>query len=164
MAVHEKVLAAVQRMCADRNRFTFTLNDVVKALPAVNANTVRTQVGSYCCVNAKQHHAHRQPYFRRVAFSEYELLPKYRVTAPRSAIRRASPLKEVIHAVISQSDGMYVAECLEVAVVTEGRTLDETLVNLREAIDLHLADEDSGSSGIAAKPRLAVTYETALAG
>jgi predicted RNase H-like HicB family nuclease len=164
MTVHEQVLAAVQRMCADRNRFTFTLNDIVKALPAVNANTVRTQVGSYCCINAKQHHAHRQPYFRRVGFGEYELLPKYRAAPPRPAVRRASPLKAVIHAVISQSDSMYVAECLEVAVVTQGRTLDETLVNLREAIDLHLADEDSASSGIAAKPRLAVTYETALAG
>ena len=36
----------------------------------------------------------------------------------------------------------YVAECIELAVVTQGRTLDETVNNLREAIHLHL-DRDN---------------------
>ena len=43
-----------------------------------------------------------------------------------------------------ESEGWYVAECLEVAVVTQGRSLDETLANqanLRSALELHLDDE-----------------------
>ena len=35
----------------------------------------------------------------------------------------------------------YVAECLNLAVVTQGKTLDETAQNLREAIQLHLDGE-----------------------
>lgn len=36
----------------------------------------------------------------------------------------------------------YVAECLNLAVVTQGETLDETVRNLREAIQLHLEGEE----------------------
>jgi predicted RNase H-like HicB family nuclease len=36
----------------------------------------------------------------------------------------------------------YVAECLEIAVVTQGKTLDEAASNLLEAVTLHLEDED----------------------
>ena len=36
----------------------------------------------------------------------------------------------------------YVAECLELAVVTQGATLDEVVQNLQEAVALHLEDED----------------------
>ena len=36
----------------------------------------------------------------------------------------------------------YVAECLNLAVVTQGKTLDETVQNLREAIRLHLEEKD----------------------
>jgi predicted RNase H-like HicB family nuclease len=54
---------------------------------------------------------------------------------------------------------MYMAECLEVAVVTQGRTLDELLANLREALALHLEGEDAASLGLAQTLRLVVTYE-----
>jgi len=37
----------------------------------------------------------------------------------------------------------YVAECVEIAVVTQGHTLDETVRNLYEAVVLHLESEDS---------------------
>ena len=36
----------------------------------------------------------------------------------------------------------YAAECLEIPVVTQGKTLDEVTRNLQEAVALHLADED----------------------
>ena len=70
---------------------------------------------------------------------------------------RARP---AIHAVISESEGWYVAECLEVAVVTQGRSLDETVANLRSALALHLDDEELARAGLRPAPRLAVTYET----
>jgi predicted RNase H-like HicB family nuclease len=48
-----------------------------------------------------------------------------------------------IQAVIyTGDDSGYVAECLNLAVVTQGKTLDETVQNLREAIALHLEGED----------------------
>jgi predicted RNase H-like HicB family nuclease len=40
----------------------------------------------------------------------------------------------------------FVAECLEIAVVTQGRTLDETVRNLQEAIALHLEAEKASES------------------
>ena len=57
-------------------------------------------------------------------------------------------LSRNIHAVIFSSGEHYVANCLEVAVVTQGRTLDETLDNLREAISLHLEGEDLADFGL----------------
>ena len=52
-------------------------------------------------------------------------------------------LQRTIKAVIKPGDESgYVAECLEISVVTQGRTLDEVTRNLREAVESHLADED----------------------
>ena len=65
-----------------------------------------------------------------------------------------------IHAVISFSESWYVAECLEVAVVTQGRSLDEALANLRSALELHLDDEELARAGLPSSPRLIVSYET----
>ena len=70
-------------------------------------------------------------------------------------------LRSTIHTVVSESDGGYVAECLEVAVVTQGYSLDETLRNLREAVGLFLANEDLAALGLTASPRLAVSLEIA---
>ena len=53
----------------------------------------------------------------------------------------------------------YVAECLNLAVVTQGKTLDETVQNLREAIRLHLGGEDLAEMGLASHPPLLVTME-----
>jgi len=36
----------------------------------------------------------------------------------------------------------FVAECIELPIVTQGRTLDELMLNLREAISSHLEGED----------------------
>ena len=71
-------------------------------------------------------------------------------------------LHETIHTVISESEGGYVAECLEVAVVTEGDSLDETLCNLREAVDLFMGGEDPASLELVAAPRLSVSLETTV--
>ncbi|MGB9776914.1 MAG: type II toxin-antitoxin system HicB family antitoxin [Anaerolineae bacterium] len=65
-----------------------------------------------------------------------------------------------IQAVIYPGDESgYVAECLNLAVVTQGATLDETVRNLLEAIQLHLQGEDLGELGLAPHPPLLVTME-----
>lgn len=51
-------------------------------------------------------------------------------------------LSPAINAVIRPGDQSgYVAECIEIAVVTQGRTLEEVSANLKEAIELHLEIE-----------------------
>jgi len=50
-----------------------------------------------------------------------------------------------------------VAECLEIAVVTQGPTLDDTIENLREAVALHLDGEDPAAFGLRENPTLLVT-------
>ncbi len=43
----------------------------------------------------------------------------------------------------------YVAECVEIPVVTQGETLDEVTQNLKEAVELHLDGEDLAEMGLA---------------
>jgi len=68
-------------------------------------------------------------------------------------------MQRTIKAFIRKGDTHYVAECLEIAVVTQGRTLDETIANLEEAITLHLEGEDPADFGLAPDPTLLVTLE-----
>ena len=53
----------------------------------------------------------------------------------------------------------FVGECLEIPVVTQGQTLDEVCRNLREAVELHLADEDLEALGLSPDPTIIVTME-----
>ena len=51
-------------------------------------------------------------------------------------------MKKIIQARIYKGEKYYVAECLDLPVVTQGETLDEMAQNLREAIALHLEGEN----------------------
>ena len=152
--IHAQVLAAAWRLCRAED-WTFRLLDIVRALPHLNERSVRTHVVSRCCENAPKNHPHRWRYFRRVGRGIYEILPPYRqivseeaviyeqastddrtgnIPTARDSARSGGP--SAIHAVVAESEGWFVAECLEVAVVTQGRSLDETLANLRSALAL----------------------------
>lgn len=72
-------------------------------------------------------------------------------------------LKHAIHAFISKGDRLFVAECLEIAVVTQGQTLEETISNLQEAVALHIEGEDLEEMGFAPNPSLSITMELELA-
>jgi len=184
MSVQEEILRCVRRLCRERGQWTFRTEEVVLALPHLNANSVRTHVGSRCCVNAPKNHPHKWDYFRRVGRGLYELRSTYRKEPPgpgssrsgvstQSAGQAAEPRpqyltsrrlarREVIHAAVFKEDRAYVAECLEIAVVTQGRTMDEVLHNLKEAIALHLEGEDLETLGLSASPHLEVTCEIPL--
>lgn len=73
--------------------------------------------------------------------------------------RNSERLQHTIKAFIRKGEKYYVAECLEIAVVTQGKTLDETIANLKEAVALHLEDEDLSEFGLAPNPTLLVTME-----
>ena len=68
-------------------------------------------------------------------------------------------LQHTIKAFIRKSEEYYVAECLEIAVVTQGKTLDEAVANLKEAVALHLEGEDLKQFGLAPNPTLLITME-----
>ena len=69
------------------------------------------------------------------------------------------PGRRTIHATITRGDSLFVAECDHLAVVTQGRTVDETLENLKEAIALHLDGEDLRAFGLLPDPVVLVTME-----
>ena len=176
MTIHEEILAAARRLCAARRSWTFTPVEVVQALPHLNPRSVRTHVVSRCCANAPSHHAHRWPYFERLQRGVYEIRRDYREGRTRDSGVPASWLqvaeadavygpgtiaaRPAIHAFVFESEGQYVVECLEVAVVTQAASLDEVLGNLREALGLYLSGEDPALLGLAPEPRLVITFET----
>lgn len=185
-SVQKRVLAAAQRLCATRDDWTFTPAEVVRALPGLNEATVRTEVTGRCCVNAPAHHARRWPYFRRVGRGRYQIEPAYRERGPsprttpdlraaRAAALRAAEAapaygreavdtRDAVHIVVTRSEGWYVAECLELPIVTQARSFDALLANLREAVALHMEGEDPAWLGLASTPRLFVSYEAPRAG
>ena len=73
------------------------------------------------------------------------------------------PIQHTVHAVVVRHGLWFVAECLEVAVVTQARTLDEVAIALREAVGLHLDGEDLDALGVARFPRLVLQYQTSVA-
>ena len=68
-------------------------------------------------------------------------------------------LQHTILAVVRHGDTHYVAECVDLPIVTQGVTLDETVANLQEAVSLHLEGEDLHALGLAPHPSLLVTME-----
>lgn len=72
-------------------------------------------------------------------------------------------LQHTIKAIIRRGESHYVAECVEIPVVTQGETLDETVANLQEAVSLHLEGEDPAEFGLAESPTVVVTLEVAPA-
>jgi predicted RNase H-like HicB family nuclease len=171
MAIHDEVLGAALRICRERGGWHFTPDEIVRSLPTLNASSVRTHIVSRCCVGVPKNHPHKWDYFRRLRRGVYEVRPAYRrqlaaIEPPRVAETAALygnvPRRDTIHATVTRGGAAYVAECWELAVVTQGRTLDEVVVNLREALSLHLDGEDMRVLGLASAPRLVVSYESPL--
>ncbi|MCD6473546.1 MAG: type II toxin-antitoxin system HicB family antitoxin [Thermoplasmata archaeon] len=51
-------------------------------------------------------------------------------------------MKKIIQVRIYRGEKYYVAECIDLPVVTQGKTLDEVVKNIKEAIELHLDGEN----------------------
>jgi predicted RNase H-like HicB family nuclease len=68
-------------------------------------------------------------------------------------------LQHTIKAFIRKGEKYYVAECLEIPVVTQGKTLDDAVTNLKDAAALHLEGEDLEQLGLALNPTLIITME-----
>jgi predicted RNase H-like HicB family nuclease len=63
-------------------------------------------------------------------------------------VSRRDKMRKILHVKITRGDNFYVAECMDLPVCTQGKTLDEVTENLKEAIGLHLEGEDLAELGI----------------
>lgn len=68
-------------------------------------------------------------------------------------------MKRTIQVRIYRGETLYVAECLDLPVVTQAPTLDELARNIQEAIALHLDGEDLAELSLAANPTILATME-----
>ena len=68
-------------------------------------------------------------------------------------------MKHIIQVRVFRGETQYVAECLDLPVVTEGSTLEELMANIQEAISLHLEDENLEELGLAPNPTILATME-----
>lgn len=68
-------------------------------------------------------------------------------------------MRRIIQGVVYKGEKYYVGECMDLPVVTQGKSIDETVRNLREAISLHLEGEDLQSLGIGENPSILVNLE-----
>ena len=68
-------------------------------------------------------------------------------------------MKHTIQVRINRGERQYVAECLDLPIVTEASTLEELTANIREAISLHLDGENLEELGFATNPTILATME-----
>jgi predicted RNase H-like HicB family nuclease len=62
-----------------------------------------------------------------------------------------------LSAVVMKEDGMYIASCLEVGTVSQGKTVKQAIKNLKEATELYL---EECPAKLLSKP-IMVTFEVA---
>jgi predicted RNase H-like HicB family nuclease len=165
--VHEQVLKAACALASQRPDWTFEPIEIVQALRHLNESSVRTHVVSRCCVEAPKNHAHKWDYFSRVGRGRYQVRKPYRRAPPAALIAADSARPEkrprnTIHGIVQKDGDMFVVECLEVAVVSQGATLDQAIENVQQAVGLHLDGEDLHALGLAAHPRLEIIYDLPL--
>ena len=78
----------------------------------------------------------------------------------KSPIKLQQNIKSFIRSFTrSNLEGGYVAECIEISVVTQGNTLDEVVDNLIEAVGLHLEGENPEDFSLVPNPSIIVTFE-----
>jgi len=68
-------------------------------------------------------------------------------------------MKKIIQVHIYRGEKYYVAECLDLPVVTQGKTLDELAANLKEAIALQLEGENLADFDLAPEPSILANLE-----
>lgn len=68
-------------------------------------------------------------------------------------------MKGIIQFQVSESDGGYVAEGVNVAIVTQGDTLDELAANIKEAVELHFEGEGFAKLGFVPAPSVLMNFE-----
>lgn len=68
-------------------------------------------------------------------------------------------MKKTIQVHIYKGEQYYVAECIDLPVVTQGKTLDEVVSNLKEAVALHLEGENLADFDLVPQPTIVANLE-----
>ena len=68
-------------------------------------------------------------------------------------------VKKIIQVHIYKGEKYYVAECLDLPVVTQGKTLDELTDNLKESISLQLEGENLADFDLDPQPSVLANLE-----
>ena len=68
-------------------------------------------------------------------------------------------MKRIIQFHIYKGDKYYVAEGVDLPVVTQAKTLDELAKNIKEAVDLHLKGEAPANFNLAPHPSVLMNFE-----
>jgi len=68
-------------------------------------------------------------------------------------------MKRIIQVHISKGEKYYIAECADLSLVTQGKTLDGLVENLQEAIELRLEGENLKEMGISLFPSILSNFE-----
>lgn len=71
-------------------------------------------------------------------------------------------MKNIIQFSISQEDGVYTAEGVNIPIVTDGRTFEELKKNIVEAVELYFEGEDPASLGFSLTPSILTSFELSL--
>ena len=89
--IHEQVLATARRLSEDSADGTFRPIEIIRELPHLNEQSVRTHVINWCCVNADTTYSNQYPYFRRVSKGVYQIEPSFQSDANLESVESASP-------------------------------------------------------------------------
>ena len=68
-------------------------------------------------------------------------------------------MRRTIQVRVFRGERQYLAECLDLPVVTQAETLDDLSGNIQEAVAPHLEGENLEELGIAPAPTIIVTFE-----
>ncbi len=68
-------------------------------------------------------------------------------------------MKNIIQFHIHKGEKYYVAQGVDFPVVTQAKTLDELAKNIKEAVELHLEDQDLSELDLAPNPSILLNME-----
>lgn len=68
-------------------------------------------------------------------------------------------MKHIVQFQIFKGDTHYVAQGIDLAIVTQAKTLDELTKNILEATSLHLEGENLADFGLSPSPSVLVNFE-----
>ena len=68
-------------------------------------------------------------------------------------------MKHIIQIYISKGENYYVAEGVDLPIVTQGKTLDELVANVKEALELYLEGENLTDLNLAPNPSVLMNFE-----
>lgn len=68
-------------------------------------------------------------------------------------------MKSIAQFTITKEDGAYIAEGVDLAIVTQADDFDSLIKNINEAVSLHLEGEDLEDFDFVKKPSILINFE-----